>query len=158
MDLSRLKSYEGRLGHVFLDQQRGDLFVTMPNASFIPSDILHGTRDVHLHRHMHFGKDDPFVYPQYISQRYAHYYCIPRRDQAPPGFEALWYCLAADTDFETTKGDYGRIRTEVINNLSSSCVIVRRQTRDSVAKPKNSEARRDGVIPRLQHLMRYYCA
>ncbi|KAF9018898.1 hypothetical protein BDZ89DRAFT_1139715 [Hymenopellis radicata] len=152
-------SFEGELARVFAQE---DVFVTTPNATYIPDDLLLGPRDVRLRNNCYFGQDDPLLHPQFFNPRVPHLCCItqPVLDPTTDEYWVFWYTPELPDDFETdsesTAQNVGQIRKCWRERLFDAAHKLLRSVRDELSKSENKRLATDRVLTTLGNRLRYF--
>ncbi|KAF8989403.1 hypothetical protein BDZ89DRAFT_1124589 [Hymenopellis radicata] len=153
-------SFDGEIARVFPAE---DVFVTTPNATYIPNNLLLGRGNVRLRKNCYFGEDDPLLHPQYFNSRVPHLSCIPSPviDWTLDEYWIFWYTPELPGDFETnsdpsTAQNVGRIRQAFREKLFDAAHKLLRKVRDEVAKPPNEKLAKDRVLSMLRNRLRYF--
>lgn len=153
----KLKSYEGLLGRTF---DAEGVFVTTPNAKYIPHDLLLGTRNVRQRRNGHFGQDDPLLHPQYFDARAPHISCIPYRNIDLAESLAFWTTPSQAFDWEVLPDtNVGRLRQPVRAGLHNASAYIVKMVDTIFLKshnPEISKFRKDRILCTLRHKLMYY--
>ncbi|KAG7090327.1 hypothetical protein E1B28_011923 [Marasmius oreades] len=90
-----IRSFEGRVGNAY----PGDVIVTTPNMDYLYAPPINERR-VRLRKDLHFGEDDPLLFPQPFNRNIAHLSVIqlPSTDKQNPHYAA--WARPQITDFE----------------------------------------------------------
>lgn len=151
-------SFGGLLGRIF---RAHGVFVTTPNAAYIPSDLLLGVRDIRQRADAYFGQDDPALHPQYFDNRVSHLCCIPQQSLRITDNHAFWYTPIESTDFEleTSGGisqDVGRLRSSCREDLRIAATTLLELCDNDLQLQHNDALRKDRTTLTLRNNLRYF--
>ncbi|KAJ7339174.1 hypothetical protein DFH08DRAFT_812567 [Mycena albidolilacea] len=148
-----LGPFDGRVGAIF--QANGETYYITTKCDYIPAPPL--STQVYVHSDMHFGVDDPTLWPQSFSNKYFHLAAMPKRELRPDLDFLWWEPTRHDFVFgqATTRG-LGRIRFGKLQSLIDYAEKLRERYRAFVASKNKKDETIILTIERLHDLPTTY--